>query len=104
MTIGKLAKEAQVNVETVRYYQRVGLLEIPDKPERGFRSYHESHLTQLLFIRRAKGLGFSLERIRSLLELRDRPDACSRACETGRRTLEEIRNQIRELRFGAFAL
>jgi MerR family mercuric resistance operon transcriptional regulator len=68
LTIGKLAAETGVNVETVRYYQRIGLLREPEKTG-GFRHYGPDHLARLRFIRRAKEGGFSLEEIRSLLEL-----------------------------------
>lgn len=97
MTIGKLAQAADVNVETVRYYQRIGLLSEPEKPRQGFRRYGEEDLEQLLFIRRAKELGFSLDRIEGLLELRDGPQACAEACAAARRTLLEIRSRIAEL-------
>ena len=68
MTIGRLAKEAGVNVETVRYYQRRGLLEEPQKPAGGHRRYQQSTLDRIAFIRRAQALGFSLAEIESLLE------------------------------------
>jgi MerR family transcriptional regulator, mercuric resistance operon regulatory protein len=69
MTIGQLAKAAGVNVETVRYYQRRGLLKVPHKPPGGRRAYAREILEQLAFIRRAQSLGFSLEEIKSLLRL-----------------------------------
>ncbi len=61
MRIGQLARSAGVNVETVRYYQRIGLIELPRKPYGGVRSYDNECLRRLLFIRRAQKLGFSLE-------------------------------------------
>lgn len=69
LTIGRLAKAAGVNVETVRYYQRRGLIEQPRKPPGGHRRYAASVVQQLGFIRRAQQLGFSLEEVRALLEL-----------------------------------
>ncbi len=69
LTIGKLARKAGVNVETVRYYQRVGLLELPERPAAGFRGYSDEVFERIVFIRRAKELGFSLQEIRELLEL-----------------------------------
>lgn len=70
MTIGEVAKRAGVSIETVRYYQRRGLLVEPPRPARGFRKYPLATLQLLQFIRRAKGLGFSLREIQKLLALR----------------------------------
>ncbi len=69
MRIGELAKSVDVNVETIRYYQRIGLLGLPQKPYGGTRSYSGDDLRRLRFIRRAQRIGFSLEDIRALLEL-----------------------------------
>jgi MerR family mercuric resistance operon transcriptional regulator len=69
MRIGELAKSVGVGVETVRYYQRIGLLGVPQKPFGGMRSYSIKDLQKLRFIRRAQQLGFSLEDIQTLLEL-----------------------------------
>ena len=69
LTIGFLARAANVNVETIRYYQRIGLLAEPVKPEHGYRIYPDSALQQLYFIARAKKLGFSLKEIADLLTL-----------------------------------
>jgi MerR family mercuric resistance operon transcriptional regulator len=71
MTIGRLAKEAGVNVETVRYYQRRGLLDEPPKPTGGHRRYSPAVLRRIAFIRRAQGLGFSLAEVQSLLRYSD---------------------------------
>jgi len=69
MRIGELARSVDVNIETIRYYQRIGLLTLPEKPYGGMRSYGDEDLQRLRFIRRAQQLGFSLEDIRELLEL-----------------------------------
>jgi MerR family mercuric resistance operon transcriptional regulator len=71
MTIGRLAKEAGVNVETIRYYQRRGLLTEPHKPAGGHRRYPASALERLGFIRRAQRLGFSLAEVQSLIQYSD---------------------------------
>jgi MerR family mercuric resistance operon transcriptional regulator len=71
MTIGRLAKAAGVNVETVRYYQRRGLVDEPRKPPGGQRRYAPQVVAQLGFIRRAQALGFSLEEVKSLLRFAD---------------------------------
>jgi MerR family mercuric resistance operon transcriptional regulator len=80
MTIGRLAKAAGVNVETIRYYQRRGLLPEPPRPPGGQRRYPAAVLERLGFIRQAQQLGFSLEEIRRLLEL------------SARQAHEEVRN------------
>jgi MerR family mercuric resistance operon transcriptional regulator len=70
MTIGELARQAGVGVETVRYYQRRNLISEPPRRTRGFREYTEETLRTLRFIRRAKGLGFTLKEIQQLLVMR----------------------------------
>ena len=74
MTIGSLAKAAGVNVETVRYYQRLGLIEEPRKPAGGQRSYPESTVARLAFVRRAQQLGFTLAEIGELGRLEQSDD------------------------------
>ena len=74
MTIGRLAKSAGVNVETIRYYQRRGLIGEPRKPPGGHRRYSATVLRQVAFIRRAQQLGFTLEEIGRLLEMCDSPE------------------------------
>lgn len=69
LTIGQVAKAASVNVETVRYYQRRGLLREPEKPLNGQRHYSIEDVTRLRFIKRAQALGFTLEEIENLLRL-----------------------------------
>lgn len=69
LTIGRLARAAGVNVETIRYYQRIGLINEPKKPIRGFRTYPPDAVRQIQFIKRAQQLGFSLSDIADLLEL-----------------------------------
>ncbi|MCA9778049.1 MAG: MerR family transcriptional regulator [Candidatus Eremiobacteraeota bacterium] len=97
MTIGTLAQEAGVSVETVRYYQRVGLLEEPVKPANGYRTYPSEALEHLLFIRRAKNFGFSLSDIGALLKLGDSETSCESACALAEKNLQEIQARKREL-------
>lgn len=74
-TIGKLAAAAGVNVETVRYYERRGLIAQPaGDSNSGYRRYGEAHLERLAFIRRAQGMGFSLDEIAELMQLNDMTD------------------------------
>jgi Hg(II)-responsive transcriptional regulator len=75
LTIGEVARRAGVGVETVRFYEREGLLEQPARRPSGYRQYGEEVVSRLRFIRRAKELGFSLKEITELLALRDDPDA-----------------------------
>ncbi|WP_281806778.1 MerR family transcriptional regulator [Methylocystis echinoides] len=76
MTIGRLAETAGVGVETIRYYQRRGLLDEPRKPFRGHRHYPADMAKRIRFIKRAQALGFTLEEIASLLRL-EGADCCS---------------------------
>jgi len=69
LTIGKLAKQAGVNVETIRYYQRIELINEPIKPESGFRKYDSNLVSTIKFIKRAQQLGFVLAEIKELLNL-----------------------------------
>lgn len=88
LTIGNLAKAAEVNVETVRYYQRVNLIVEPDKPLQGYRIYPDDTLKRIQFIKRAQQLGFSLKEIAELLQLGEGQ------CEDVRHLAESKRNQI----------
>jgi MerR family mercuric resistance operon transcriptional regulator len=97
MTIGRFAREAGVGVETVRYYQRRGLLPVPAHGATSYREYDAATLRRLRFIRSAQAAGFTLEEIRELLRLdsgRDRARVRSLAA----RKLEELAARIRELR------
>lgn len=72
MKIGELAQRTGVPIDTVRYYERQGLLPQPERRPSGYRSYQSGDVTRLRFVRRAKALGFTLEEIRELLELSGR--------------------------------
>jgi MerR family transcriptional regulator, copper efflux regulator len=73
LTIGQVAKHAGVGVETVRFYERQGLITRPARPQSGYRRYSQEVVQRIRFIRRAKELGFSLSEVRELLELRADP-------------------------------
>src|SRR5262245_14308151 len=77
MTIGQVARQGGVGVETVRFYERRGLLQEPSRKESGYRHYGDETVSRLRFIRRAKELGFSLKEIGELLTLRIDPDTDS---------------------------
>ncbi len=71
-TVGRLAHAAGVNLQTVRYYQRRGLLPVPARPTVGYRLYSHADVQRIRFIKRAQALGFTLREIRQLLELSER--------------------------------
>ncbi|MBN5140947.1 MerR family transcriptional regulator [Stenotrophomonas maltophilia] len=96
MTISRLAAAAGVHVETVRYYQRRGLLPEPERPMGSVRRYGLNEVGRLQFIRRAQAMGFSLDEIAGLLEVKGQ-----RACEQTRQLTElklaEVRRRLDEL-------
>lgn len=94
MTIGQAARAAGVNVETVRYYERRGLVPRPPKPaDGGFRRYPPSTVRCLRFIKDAQGIGFSLAEISELLFLKVQPDA---TCRDVRRLAEQKRVEVQD--------
>ena len=74
MTIGPLSEKTGCHIETIRYYERIGIMPSPPRTEGGHRVYREEHLKRLTFIRRSRELGFTLEEIRNLLLLVDGDD------------------------------
>ena len=84
-TIGQLAKRAGVGIETVRFYEREGLIPEPPRRPSGYRDYPSDTVTRIVFIRRAKELGFSLKEINELLDFRVRP---RRSCASVQRSAE----------------
>lgn len=96
MHIGQLARSVGVHVETIRYYQRIGLIKLPQKPYHGVRSYSDDDFRRLRFIRRAQRLGFSLEDIRALLELSS--SDCRLVQELAEEKLNLVKAKLRELR------
>src|SRR5262245_35107394 len=95
LTIGQVAREAGVGVETVRFYEREGLLDEPARRASGYRQYTRDAVARLRFIRRAKELGFTLKEIGELLALRDDPGADVRARAAAH--LTDIEARIRDL-------
>ena len=96
-TIGRLATAAGVHVETVRYYQRRGLLNEPARPLGGVRRYGPSELTRLQFIRRAQTMGFTLDEVAGLLEIKGK-HACEETRQLIERKLVEVRRKMQDLR------
>jgi MerR family mercuric resistance operon transcriptional regulator len=97
LTIGKLAADAGVNVETVRYYQRRGLMAEPEKPMNGQRRYGVDAVKRVRFIKRAQVLGFTLDEIASLLEL-DEAHACAETRDLAAHKLEVIDSKLADLK------
>lgn len=99
MRIGELAARASVNVQTVRYYERRGLVPEPARTASGYRQYDFDALERLHFIKRAQGLGFSLDEVGELLGLRvDDPSSCPRVEARTQVKLVDVRRKIKELR------
>jgi MerR family mercuric resistance operon transcriptional regulator len=98
LTIGQLAKKAQVNVETVRYYERRGLIPRPPRRESGYRQYSQDAIARIQFIKRAKELGFSLNEISELLSLRVALDTtCGDVKRQAEIKIADIEEKIRTL-------
>jgi len=95
-TIGKLARNLGINVETIRFYERKGLIEQPVKPETGYRHYPDETVNRIRFIKRAQDLGFSLDEIANLLSLNDRP--CGQVQELAEHKLLAVRERMADLR------
>ena len=99
LTIGKLARVAGVGVETVRFYERKGLIARPQRPWRGFRQYSSDAVRRIRFIRQAQALGFSLAEIDQLLDLRTDPESdCSAVKSRASAKLDDVRGKIDRLR------
>ncbi|GAC1645371.1 MAG: Hg(II)-responsive transcriptional regulator [Acidobacteriaceae bacterium] len=96
LTIGKLAEAAGVNIETVRYYQRQGLLDEPAKPSSGYRHYSHQQAKRLRFIKRAQGLGFTLSEVGGLLRL-EGAYMCADTRELAARKLVLIEQRMADL-------
>ena len=96
LTIGRLAEAAGVNIETVRYYQRLGLLDEPAKPSSGYRRYSQQQAKRLHFIKRAQGLGFTLSEVGGLLTL-DTACMCTDTRERAARKLALIEQRMADL-------
>lgn len=97
LTIGALATTACVNVETIRFYQRKGLLAEPDRPYGSIRRYGESDVNRVKFVKSAQRLGFSLDEIAELLRLEDGTH-CNEARGLAERKLIDVREKLDDLR------
>lgn len=97
LTIGTVARQAGVNVETIRFYHRRGLLPEPQKPLGGVRRYNQGDVARLNFIKSAQRLGFTLDEIGLLLRLDDGTD-CAEAREIAEHKLKDVRAKLKDLR------
>ena len=98
LKIGDLARATATKVETVRYYERIGLMPRPERTSGNYRSYAAAHLQRLNFIRHARGLGFDIAEIRSLLDLADQPERdCAEADRLATGHLEAIEAKLAQL-------
>ena len=99
LTIGKLADLTDVHLETIRYYERIGLMPEPGRTPGGYRSYGDGHVQRLAFIRRSRELGFNIEEIKMLLTLAEPGQAsCAEVRALTMVHLEDVRAKIADLR------
>jgi len=97
-TIGTLSKYSGVNIETIRYYERIGIMPSPPRSGGGYRLYNESHQRRLSFICRSRQLGFTLDEIRNLLTLvDDKSYTCAQVQDLTLEHLENTRKKIIDL-------
>jgi len=98
-SIGELSKRTKVKVPTIRYYEEMGLLTVPERTDGNQRRYDKDGLERLSFIRHARNLGFSIDSILSLIELQEHPDrSCQAANEIADSQLAGVRAKIRKLK------
>lgn len=98
LTIGELATATSTKVETIRYYERIGLLSARARTTGNYRVYDQAAVGRLSFIRRARHLGFPLDQVRALLELADcRNQPCAQVDEMARAHLHEVESKIADL-------
>jgi MerR family mercuric resistance operon transcriptional regulator len=99
LRIGELGKATGCNIETIRYYERIGVLPAPPRTDNGYRLYGESHRTRLIFIRGARELGFTLDEVRGLLALVDGGNyTCAEVQALALTHVDEIRRKIADLK------
>ncbi len=99
LRIGQLAGETDCRVETIRYYERIGVLPPAARASNNYRAYKDSHRRRLLFIRRMRDLGFSLDEVRALLRMIDGGTyTCAEVQALGQEHLDAVREKIADLR------
>lgn len=99
MQIGALSKHSGVNVETIRYYERIGIMPAPTRSASGYRMYSPDHLKRLMFVRRGRELGFGIDELRDLLRLVDgHTYTCAQIHELTLQHVVSVRRKIADLR------
>ena len=99
MKIGQLSQQTDCGVETIRYYEKIGLFPTPGRSDGGYRIYSSEHLQRLNFIRRGRALGFSIDEIRDMLGMIDDGNiACGDINDIAMRHVRDIRRKIRDLK------
>jgi MerR family mercuric resistance operon transcriptional regulator len=99
LSIGALSKRSDVNIETIRYYEKIGIMPKPGRTSGGYRIYGSDHLKRLGFVRRSRELGFSLDEVRGLLKLVDGERyTCAEVKTITLSHLADVRRKIADLR------
>ncbi len=98
MKIGEISKRASIPVETIRYYEKIGLLPKPDRDASDYRAYRNMHLDRLLFIKRCRNLDMAQDEIRELIRFSEKPEAdCNEVNALLARHLDHVRDRLKEL-------
>ncbi len=98
LTIGGLSRRTGCNIETIRYYERIGVLPAPPRSAGGHRQYGRDHVKRLTFVRRARELGFTLDQVRGLMALADdRRSSCAEVERLARAQRDAVRGRIADL-------
>ena len=99
ISIGEMSQRTHVKVPTIRYYEQMGLISAPERSQGNQRRYSNSELQRLSFIKHARDLGLTIDAIRELLELSERPDEpCAFADEIASQHLDSVQSKIRQLK------
>ena len=98
LKIGDVAQRAGVNIQTIRFYERKGLIKKPPRRESGYRVFGEEDVRVIRFIKRAQSLGFTLEEVSHFLDLRKDRLSCSKAQSLAEQKLDDIEQKLKDLR------
>ena len=98
LTVGQLAKKAEINLETIRYYETINLMPNPKRKESRYRIYDLNDLKRILFIKRAKELGFTLKEIRELLDMKvESKSTCGDVKHLAENKILDVQQKIKDL-------